>query len=168
MSREICRSIWAWVHHRRVFDDADAFRHVRHYRDNAKYYDAFEVDDASGSEPDAADIDTDAVAAEIARRLELKSTTTITNLEDYPNPKELKASTKLEVIGTGTQKLTIHTSCSKDLNVGDEFGSLKLVELTTTEGGTVTDEVTPVEFLDECELPEAPAGDVRRRNQLPA
>ena len=74
--------------------------------------------------------------------------------------KELKASTKLEVVGSGTQKLTIHTSCSKDLNVGDVFGSLKLVELTTTEGGTVTDDVTPVEFLDECELPEAPAGDV--------
>ena len=30
------------------------------------------------------------------------------------------------------------------------------MELTTTEGGTVTDEVTPVEFLDMCELPQAP------------
>jgi hypothetical protein len=69
---------------------------------------------------------------------------------------ELPSSLKLDVIGTGTQKLEIHTSCSKPLNVGMEFGSLRLVELTTTQGGTVTDEVTPVEFLDMCELPEAP------------
>jgi hypothetical protein len=56
----------------------------------------------------------------------------------------------------GYQELAIHTSCSQDLNVGDVFGPVRLVELTTTKGGTVTDEVTPVEFLDMCELPEAP------------
>jgi hypothetical protein len=70
--------------------------------------------------------------------------------------KDLGSTFKVEVIGSGTQKLEIHTSCSKDLNVGDQFGSLRLVELTTTEGGTVTEAITPVEFLDICELPEAP------------
>jgi hypothetical protein len=36
------------------------------------------------------------------------------------------------------QQLNIHTSCSAPLNLGDEFGGMKLVSLTTTEGGTVT------------------------------
>jgi len=53
---------------------------------------------------------------------------------------ELKASTKFEVEGSGgaVQSLEIHTSCSKPLNVGDYFGSMKVVQLTTTNGGTVT------------------------------
>jgi len=50
-----------------------------------------------------------------------------------------KADTRFNMTGpNGTQSLKIHTSCSKDLNVGDIFGSVKLIELTTTEGGTVT------------------------------
>ena len=46
------------------------------------------------------------------------------------------------------------------LNVGDEFGSLKLIELTTTEGGTVglPDPNAPL-FQETCELPAAPPGD---------
>jgi hypothetical protein len=36
------------------------------------------------------------------------------------------------------QKIQFHTSCSEPLNVGNQFGSLKLTSLTTTEGGTVT------------------------------
>lgn len=54
---------------------------------------------------------------------------------------ELKASTKFDILGGAeTQKLTIHTSCSKALGLGDQFGSMLLVELTSTEGGTVSDE----------------------------
>jgi hypothetical protein len=36
------------------------------------------------------------------------------------------------------QRVRFHTSCSEPLNVGNQFGSLKLTSLTTTEGGTVT------------------------------
>ncbi|MGA1796971.1 MAG: SdrD B-like domain-containing protein [bacterium] len=51
---------------------------------------------------------------------------------------EFKADTLFNVTGpNGTQSLKIHTSCSKDLNAGDIIGSVKLIELTTTEGGTV-------------------------------
>jgi len=51
----------------------------------------------------------------------------------------LKAETKFEVAGPdGTQSLSLHTSCSRALNVGDQFGSMKLVELETTLGGIVT------------------------------
>jgi cysteine-rich repeat protein len=48
-------------------------------------------------------------------------------------PPEIKVwiDDELEVI-------RIHTSCSRPLNVGDHFGSLRVVEMTTTEGGTVT------------------------------
>ena len=50
---------------------------------------------------------------------------------------ELRAHTKLEIDGPGgTQNLEIHTSCSKALRCDDVFGSLKLVEITTTNGGT--------------------------------
>jgi hypothetical protein len=60
---------------------------------------------------------------------------TVTNEVDASG--ELKASTKFDVSGPGgTQSLTIHTSCSKALRCGDEFGGVKLVELETTEGGT--------------------------------
>jgi hypothetical protein len=52
---------------------------------------------------------------------------------------EFKASTKLQIQGPDDdQSLTIHTSCSKQLNVGDVFGSLTLIQLTTTAGGTAT------------------------------
>lgn len=35
------------------------------------------------------------------------------------------------------QEVIFHTSCSQPLNVGDQFGSMLLTSLTTTEGGTV-------------------------------
>ena len=45
------------------------------------------------------------------------------------------------------QSLEIHTSCSKSLAVGDVFGSFRLIELTSTNGGTIglpePDPVTP-------------------------
>lgn len=49
--------------------------------------------------------------------------------------KKLKSELKFEV---GGQELAIHTSCSKPLNLGDQFGSMKLVELTSKDGGTVS------------------------------
>jgi uncharacterized repeat protein (TIGR01451 family) len=52
----------------------------------------------------------------------------------------LRAHTEFDVIGPygGVQTLKIHTSCSKPLNVGDQFGSMQLIRLTSTEGGIVT------------------------------
>jgi hypothetical protein len=39
------------------------------------------------------------------------------------------------VTATGTQALNIHTSCSAPLEVGDEFGGLRLVEMNGQRGG---------------------------------
>ncbi len=51
---------------------------------------------------------------------------------------KLASNTEFDVDGpSGTQSLEIHTSCSQPLNVGDQFGSMRLSQLTTTEGGTV-------------------------------
>jgi hypothetical protein len=49
----------------------------------------------------------------------------------YSDPvgKEFPSEIKYDVIGeTGTQSQTLHTSCSKPLNVGDQFGALILTE----------------------------------------
>ncbi len=65
---------------------------------------------------------------------------------------QFSSTTGFTVQGTdGNQVLEIHTSCSKPLAVGDQFGSMRLVELTTTEGGHVT-EAEPVPS-DACEFP---------------
>ena len=46
-----------------------------------------------------------------------------------PVGKEFPSEIKYDVIGeTGTQSQTLHTSCSKSLNVGDQFGALILTE----------------------------------------
>lgn len=52
---------------------------------------------------------------------------------------ELKADLKFDILGGGgiEQSIKIHTSCSKPLGVGDQFGSMQLVQLTSTNGGTV-------------------------------
>jgi len=36
------------------------------------------------------------------------------------------------------QEVKFHTSCSQPLSVGDQFGGVKVISMTTTEGGTVT------------------------------
>ncbi|MBW2280454.1 MAG: hypothetical protein JRG82_06890 [Deltaproteobacteria bacterium] len=55
------------------------------------------------------------------------------------------------------ENVNFHTSCSKPLNVGDEFGSFLVVELTSTDGGTVTlDPPTPPMGVDECTIPAPP------------
>jgi len=40
--------------------------------------------------------------------------------------------------GTLLQKVKFHTSCSQPLNIFDQFGSIKIVEITSVDGGTVT------------------------------
>jgi hypothetical protein len=56
-----------------------------------------------------------------------------------PGGSTFPSQTDIDVVegGQTLQSVSIHTSCSKPLSVGDVFGSLRLVELTTTEGGTV-------------------------------
>ena len=49
----------------------------------------------------------------------------------------LHSNTKLD-LGSGAQRLEIHTSCSKDLTVGDRFGSLILREFVP-QGGSPSD-----------------------------
>jgi len=52
----------------------------------------------------------------------------------------LDAETTVTIIDNteGTyQEVKFHTSCSQPLSVGDQFGGVKLISLTTTEGGTV-------------------------------
>lgn len=51
---------------------------------------------------------------------------------------ELRDNTEFDVIGSGTQSLKVRTKCDEPLAVGDQFGSLLLVELTSKDGGTVT------------------------------
>ena len=68
----------------------------------------------------------------------------------------LPADTKV-VIDNGLETIKFHTSCSKVLNVDDLFGSVRAVQLTTTEGGTVTlpDPEPPV-GAEECTIPGTP------------
>jgi hypothetical protein len=63
-----------------------------------------------------------------------------------------KLDTDVTVEIEGIEEVQFHTSCSQPLNVGDEFGSFKLVELTSTLGGTVT---IGWDDLYECTLAKA-------------
>jgi len=39
---ELCRSIWAYLHERETFEDAESFHFARQFREHGKLYDAFE------------------------------------------------------------------------------------------------------------------------------
>jgi len=56
--------------------------------------------------------------------------------------------------GETIQEIRFHTSCSQPLNVGDQFGSLLLTSLTSTEGGEVGE--TPQDPPADC-VTEMPA-----------
>ncbi len=66
------------------------------------------------------------------------------------------------VIDDGLESISFHTSCSKPIAVGDQFGSMRLVELVSTEGGTVTlpepDPDGGDDSASECVIPPTPAG----------
>jgi hypothetical protein len=51
---------------------------------------------------------------------------------------------------TEVERIAFHTSCSQPLSAGDQFGSLRVVELTTTKGGTVS--ATPPAASTACTL----------------
>jgi hypothetical protein len=75
---------------------------------------------------------------------------------------ELSADTYVHVFasqgGALLQTIRFHTSCSQPLSVGDQFGSVLLVVLTTTLGGTVTlPDPQPPDPQDACTIPAPPA-----------
>jgi hypothetical protein len=52
---------------------------------------------------------------------------------------KLKSSTEFDVTGpNGTQSLAIHTSCSKSLNLGDQFGPFEVVSLDLEDDGFIS------------------------------
>jgi len=71
--------------------------------------------------------------------------------------KHLDPHTKISVFNVNDElihEVVFHTSCSKPLNVGDQFGAFSIYSMETTKGGTVVDE-PPVEEEPVCitELP---------------
>jgi len=106
--------------------------------------------DLDGAEPVSVFVtkDADTVSVSPSSGIEVGDTVSFLATSDV-----LKSSLEFDI---GAQSLAVHTSCSKALNVGDVFGGMRLVELTTTEGGTVgeVDEEPPV-ASSECYLPPA-------------
>jgi len=68
----LCRSIWAFVHERATFEDAESFQFARQFRDHGKLYDAFEVELDNAVAVDAGSIDEAALAARVRQVLGLK------------------------------------------------------------------------------------------------
>lgn len=69
----------------------------------------------------------------------------------FPNQKLLITDTSGVL-----QEVDFHTSCSQPLALGDEFGSLKLVEFTTKNGTHVALGSGGDGYTDQCEVPLAP------------
>ncbi len=98
-------------------------------------------DDPSGSGPGLpADIvitkDPDKVEADPDVVLNLGDRFTVAKF-DKGEQKKLGGDTEFDVVGSsGTQSLKIHTSCSQPLVLGDVYGSVRLVSVTTEKGGT--------------------------------
>ena len=71
----------------------------------------------------------------------------------HAGKEELAGDTRVHIFDPATgaliEEIVFHTSCSKPLNVGDQFGSVKIVELTTTEGGLPAPPA-PADVASEC------------------
>lgn len=52
----------------------------------------------------------------------------------------------------GTQRVTMHTSCSKPLNIGDQYGALRLTDLTLRHKSNSFDVRTGADFCPPCVL----------------
>lgn len=92
----LCRSIWTFVKHGRVFEDAESFHFARKFREYGKMYDAFEVELEKAINLDANAIDEGALAARITQVLDLKTTCTVKAL-DLPSTDAHPASIMLIV-----------------------------------------------------------------------
>ncbi len=68
--------------------------------------------------------------ADVTASPSMQVVTTTSEVTFTASGAKLKAETQFDIVQDGTvmQSLNIHTSCSKPLNVGDQFGSMKLVE----------------------------------------
>lgn len=77
----LCRSIWAFLNARQIFEDAESFHFARQFRDYGKMYDAFEVELEKAAVLDATLIDEAALAAKITKVLELKTICTVKALD---------------------------------------------------------------------------------------
>jgi hypothetical protein len=86
---------------------------------------------------------------------------------DEDSDGRLSSSIKFDVSGAGgTQRIEIHTSCSKPLDLRDRFGSFEVVGLTTTEGG-VDSWGAQVEYTYYVQNPSSgPVGDVMINDDL--
>ena len=71
----------------------------------------------------------------------------------------LKSSTKLQIltpVRVVAQRIEIHTSCSKPLALGDEFGALRVVGFVSGgERKELEDPDAPI-FFEQCSVPSAP------------
>jgi cysteine-rich repeat protein len=75
----------------------------------------------------------------------------------FADSDKLDSETFITVDG-GLEVLAVHTSCSKPLSAGDQFGSFRVVELTTTEGGTTSIQEQGVGGDTECSISVDPVG----------
>lgn len=73
----LCRSIWTYVHHREVFDDAESFHVARRYRDFGKLYNAFEVDLDEVLDKTSGSINSKRLGAAMTEVLDLKTPCTL-------------------------------------------------------------------------------------------
>lgn len=73
----LCRSIWTFLHHRSVFDNAESFYFARQFRDYDKLYDAFEVELDKAVVINATAVNEQALAARVTAELHLKTACTV-------------------------------------------------------------------------------------------
>jgi len=64
---------------------------------------------------------------------------------------KLGSTTNVSISGAITEEQSIHTSCSKPIDVGDEYGSLEISDLETIPGKTKKG-ILPEELQDDAQL----------------
>lgn len=77
----LCKSIWAFLHARQTFEDAESFHFARKFRDYGKLYDAFEVELEKAVNLNSGAIDEAALATKITAVLQLKTACTVKALD---------------------------------------------------------------------------------------
>jgi uncharacterized repeat protein (TIGR01451 family) len=75
------------------------------------------------------------------------------NLWALTAPEKLQSNSPLEIRdlnGNLLQSISMHTSCSKPLAVGDQFGAMKLVEMTEPDGTVIGGVPAGPDWQDDC------------------
>ncbi len=105
----LCRSIWAFVNARGVFEDAESFHYTRQYRDHRRLYDAFEVDLETIMPVGAGKIDTDALVDRLRKELGIKKEVSCTvSTVDLPATEAHPASVMVIVRHGGRLSSVFH------------------------------------------------------------